>query len=42
MVFGVEPAQISWSMSLSSTVIRSLPYLIEAVWEELERKNPDH
>ena len=34
-VLGVEPAQIHWSMALSSTVTQSLPYLIEAVKEEL-------
>ena len=39
LVFGVEPEQICWSMTLSSTVTTSLPYLMEAVWEELTNIN---
>jgi hydrogenase maturation protease len=34
-VFGVEPALIHWSMSLSPQVAASLPFLITAVQEEL-------
>ncbi len=36
MVFGVEPESVGWSMSLSPPVTESLPYLMEAVLEELE------
>ena len=35
MVFGIEPAQICWSMELSPAVAESLPYMLEAVWQEL-------
>jgi hydrogenase maturation protease len=35
MVFGIEPAQICWSMALSPVVAESMPYLLEAVWQEL-------
>jgi hydrogenase maturation protease len=35
MVFGMEPDDLGWSMTVSATVARSLPYLIEAVLEEL-------
>ena len=35
IVFGVEPSEIGWSMTLSSVVNESLPYLIEAVQAEL-------
>jgi hydrogenase maturation protease len=35
IVFGVEPKDIGRSMTLSVTVTKSLPYLIEAVQEEL-------
>lgn len=41
-VLGVEPAQINWSMALSSTVTKSLPYLIEAVKEELASTPQDY
>ena len=34
-VFGVEPKQIDWSMTLSSVVDESLPALLEAVQREL-------
>jgi hydrogenase maturation protease len=37
MVFGVEPELIDWSMTLSSSVIDSFPYLIRGVLEELRR-----
>lgn len=36
MVFGVEPEMIGWSMSLSPSVAKSLPYLVEAVLRELK------
>jgi len=35
MVFGMEPAELGWSMQLSPAVRESLPYLLEAVREEL-------
>ncbi|MFW2365934.1 MAG: hydrogenase maturation protease [Desulforhopalus sp.] len=34
-VFGVEPGVIDWSMELSPPVADSLPYLLDAVQEEL-------
>lgn len=34
-VFGVEPAEVGWSMELSPSVAASLPYLLEAVQVEL-------
>lgn len=34
-VFGVEPAEVGWSMELSPPVAASLPYLLEAVQVEL-------
>lgn len=36
MVFGVEPDMIGWSMALSPSVAESLPYLVEAVLQELK------
>ena len=36
MVFGVEPEMIGWSMALSPSVAESLPYLVEAVLQELK------
>ncbi len=38
-VFGVEPKQIDWSMTLSPVVSESVPALIEAVKEELEHEH---
>ncbi|MGB3212974.1 MAG: hydrogenase maturation protease [Desulforhopalus sp.] len=38
MVFGVEPKEIGWSMTLSPAVTKSLPYLIDAVQEELKNE----
>ncbi len=35
LVFGVEPEQVNWSMTLTSSVTRSLPCLLEAVRKEL-------
>lgn len=35
MVFGIEPAQICWSMALSPVVAESMPYLLEAVRQEI-------
>lgn len=35
MVFGMEPAEVGWSMELSPAVAASLPYLLEAVRVEL-------
>ncbi len=36
-VFGVEPEQIDWSLTLSPVVSNSLPALLEAVTSELQR-----
>lgn len=35
LVFGVEPAQIGWSMELSREVSAALPFLLEAVRGEI-------
>jgi hydrogenase maturation protease len=35
-VFGVEPEFIGWSLELSENVSRSLPYLIEGLYRELD------
>ncbi|MCP4340810.1 MAG: hydrogenase maturation protease [Desulfobulbaceae bacterium] len=35
MVFGVEPETTDWSMTLSPTITKSLPYLLEVVRKEL-------
>lgn len=35
LVFGVEPAQISWSMDLSELVSAAIPELIAAVYREV-------
>ncbi len=36
IVFGVEPEEISWPMTLSPAVTNSLPYLLEAIQAELK------
>jgi hydrogenase maturation protease len=38
-VYGIEPELIEWSLTLSSPVAESLPYLIKAILEELELEN---
>jgi len=35
-VFGVEPELIAWSLELSETVTKSLPFLLEAILEEIQ------
>ena len=35
MVFGVEPQKIDWSLELSTSVTKSMPYLLDAVRAEL-------
>lgn len=37
MVFGVEPDAMGWSMTLSPAVSNSIPSLIEAIREELQK-----
>lgn len=39
-VFGVEPQSLGWSMDLSPQVAESMPYLIEAVLNEIQQLNP--
>jgi hydrogenase maturation protease len=36
-VIGVEPARIDWSLELSPEVVASLPVVLEAVEEEIDR-----
>ena len=35
-VFGVEPELIGWSLELSETVTKSLPFLIDAILQEIQ------
>ena len=35
MVFGVEPQEVKWSLELSTSVTKSMPYLLDAVRAEL-------
>ena len=40
VVFGIEPARIEWSMELSPQVEEAIPFLLEAVRQEIEGKTP--
>jgi hydrogenase maturation protease len=47
VVFGVQPARVGWSESLSPAVQAAVPPVIQAVLKELgvhngKRKDPDH
>ena len=37
IVFGMEPEKIDWSLELSSTVDHSMPFLLQAVRQEISK-----